>query len=132
LVPTRKDKTINHIHDKLILHLSEVEDPHNNVEIHEEKNTIITNSQGNNDQPIDGHKFTSNETYIDNTITIPSRLLHDTIITNNKINFIKIKGKQEHSSINATTKAQEKYVLKRSTSKTSDALASQYNLIDQL
>jgi hypothetical protein len=58
--------------------------------------------------------------------------MHDTTIANNKINVIKIKGKQDHLSINATMRAQEKYILKGSTSKTLDAPTSQYNIVDQL
>lgn len=75
--PNGKDKNVNHIHDMFILHLSKVEYPHNNVEIHDEKNTITTNKKVNNAQPKDGQNLTSNETHINNTIKIPSRLAHD-------------------------------------------------------
>jgi hypothetical protein len=130
--PNGKDKNLNHIHDTLILHLSEVEDPHDNVEIHDEKNMITTNKQVNNTQTEDGQHFTSNEIHINKTITIPSRIIHDTTTIDYPINVIKIKGEHEQSSINATIRAQTKYILEGSTSKTPVASAYQYNIVNRL
>lgn len=109
-----------------------MEDPHNNVEIHNEKNPIIPNKQVNHAQSEDEHNFTSNKTHVENTIKIPSSLMHDTKILNNQMNIIKIKGKHDHSHINATMRAQEKYVLKGATSKTPNISASQYNIVNKL
>lgn len=49
----------------------------------------------------------------------------------NQVNVIKIKDKQEHASINVTTKAQ-KYILKGNTSTSTTLPKTQYNLVDQL
>jgi hypothetical protein len=60
---------------------------------------------------------------------IPSRLAHG---VDHQISVIKIKGEHEQSSVNATMRAQAKYILEGSTSKTPIALASQYNIVNQL
>lgn len=49
----------------------------------------------------------------------------------NQINFIKIKDKQDHASINVTTRAQ-KYVLKGQTSTSTTIPKTQYNVVDQV
>jgi hypothetical protein len=109
-----------------------MEDLNNDVELHDEQNTVTTNCQINNPQTEDGQSFNSTETHINDIITTTSRLVHDMTTIENQINIIKIKGKQENSSINATTRAQAKYILKGSTSKAPITLTYQYNIVDQL
>lgn len=71
-----------------------------------------------------------------NDINIKSNQINDITqdmaANDNQINVIKIKDKQDNMPVNMTTRAQSKYVLKGSTSKTPIAPSNQYNIVDQL
>lgn len=140
-----KGKNMNYVYDSTILHIEAVNDQTNDIKINdqqglivvenqisditiEHEQNIVTTGNQNNDSVTAESQF--------NDINIKSNQINDITqdmaANGNKINVIKIIDKQDNMLVNATTRAQTKYVLKGSTSKTPISPLNKYNIVDQL